>query len=196
MGRPTPTARTQADGSLVLAQAFACVTVGAVLILAPPVAMAGVVVWMALLWFFRATAGLLQTLLVEPGRWATRGLVVVLHLGAALLVVKAVLPGTFPVGQAIVLYVGLKAGVAGVVQLSAAARDSRFERAFLGVVDITAGAVFAVVTIGGIELPASALGWVVFCAGLASMYSFASAHRRPPTPADSPRKRLDAHREG
>ena len=171
MATPFRRGRIVGARSLLLVQGLACVALGAALLMAPPVGLTGLALWLGLYWLVRAGATVVHTLVVEPRRWAGRGLVVILHIAAAFLVLQAPVFGGFSVGFSIVLFLGFQALVAGGIELVIADRSDAHSTAFLGLVNVVIGIGLVAEVLAGYRLLPGLLTWGVVCGGLLATYA-------------------------
>lgn len=159
--------RLAGAGSLIAVQAGCAVVLGAAMLGNASVGLTALIGWFGIYWLWRAIGTVSHTLLVDPSRWAGRGLVVVTNLAAALMALQAPLLDLFEIGPAVVLFVGFQSALAGGLEVVVAGRDSTTRStACLGLVNVALGiALVALIGIGA-SLSIPLLGWTTLTGGL------------------------------
>lgn len=156
--------------ALLLFQAMACLGLGASVLVSPPAATVGLVMWLGLYWLARSYATVAHVMFESPHRWEGRGLIAVLQLVAALLVFQAPLLGLYDIGVAIVLFLGFQALVAGGLELVVAARSNAHSMAFLGLVNTALGLTLVAPLLAGVGISMTVVGAVAVVGAVLAIY--------------------------
>lgn len=125
--------------TLYVIQSVICLIFGALLFAMPTITLYAVVVLLGTYWLLRGLLTLVQSA-IEPDGWFLRGIFVVLSILAGLMVVQAPLFGIFPLGSAILLFLGFQAIIAGGAEIVLAVRERTGELAVLGGINVVFGA--------------------------------------------------------